>query len=187
MTEPTHSHPLELNALTLPAAPSWWPLGPGWWAAAFIAIAITLVLFFLYRRRSAHKRAQRAALNLFNIERSLLTPSSAIELVRQAALSYFPRQDIAKLSGQDWYQFLDSQLASATFLPNKEQWDQALYRSSSSLLLDASENQSDASENQSNNRASLETADHVLIEHCEQWIQRALPPKRKYRHWKRGE
>ncbi|MGF1750193.1 DUF4381 domain-containing protein [Vibrio cionasavignyae] len=203
MTQQTISHPLELSPLTLPTAPSWWPLGPGWWISGLILAFIIVCSLFWYRRNKQKTRAKRAALNLFKIERHNLTPSSAIEVVRQAALSYYPRQDIAKLSGQSWYQFLDSQLAEDIFSPNQALWNQALYCSQHAYnsqhaysspraqMLNGGANTDVKEQVQEENNAlptvshqSLEG--HTLIADCERWIQQALPPKRKYRNWNRG-
>ncbi|MGF1777717.1 DUF4381 domain-containing protein [Vibrio nomapromontoriensis] len=197
MTQQTISHPLELSPLTLPTAPSWWPLGPGCWISGLILAFIIVCSLFWYRRNKQKTRAKRAALNLFKIERHNLTPSSAIEVVRQAALSYYPRQDIAKLSGQSWYQFLDSQLAEDIFSPNQALWNQALYCSQHAYsspraqTLNGGANTDVKEQVQEENNAlptvshpSLEG--HTLIADCERWIQQALPPKRKYRNWNRG-
>ncbi|MCL9773829.1 DUF4381 domain-containing protein [Vibrio methylphosphonaticus] len=198
---PTISHPLELSSLTLPAAPSWWPLGPGWWISGLVLAFIIVGALFCYRRNKQKTRAKRAALNLFKIERDTLTPSSAIEVVRQAALSYYPRQDIAKLNGQSWYQFLDSQLAESLFFPNQTQWNQALYCSKHAYSSHRSETLNGATLTNVKDHAQArnkEDADaipavshqdiehHTLVADCERWIQQALPPKRKYRNWNRG-
>ncbi|MCW8345711.1 DUF4381 domain-containing protein [Vibrio sp. ZSDZ65] len=209
MTQETISHPLELSSLTLPTAPSWWPLGPGWWISALALAFIIVCSIFWYRRNKQKTRAKRAALNLFKIERHTLTPSSAIEVVRQAALSYYPRQDIAKLSGQSWYQFLDSQLAENVFSPNQALWNQALYCSQRAYNSQHTYNsqyaysspraqmlngaaQTDINEQVQQDSNALPTVSHpsleghTLIADCERWIQQALPPKRKYRNWNRG-
>jgi len=64
---------------------------------------------------------KKTALRLLNPALGHQTPSSAIELVRQAALCYYP-------PGPDWYAFLDSQVDSPIFTKNEETWQKALYQ-----------------------------------------------------------
>lgn len=83
------------------------------------------------------------------------TPSSAIELVRQAALCYYPREEIAHLTGTDWYAFLDTQVGHPLFVPNETLWQQALYQ-----------------------KQKVNNADE-LVHHCYLWVESALPPKKR--------
>ena len=102
------------------------------------------------RHLAAKKTAQR-------LMASHQKPADAIELVRQAALCYFPREEIAQLTGKEWYEFLDSQLNQPVFIANYELWQQALY----------------------SKHPIQET--HTLLQDCSLWIDQALPPKRKRR------
>ena len=154
MTEATQTPTLDLSPLLLPEAPSWWPLQWGWWslaAAIILSIAITI---FIIRRNKKKQAPKRAALRLFSLSNQTLTPSSALELLRQAALSYYPRETIAPLSGNEWYAFLDEQLNQPLFSPKQALWQQALYQ---------------------NEKAD---SDEQLVQDCHLWIQKALPPKR---------
>lgn len=87
----TQTDTLALQPILLPAAPSWFPLAWGWWAM-LAAVVTTLLCIVLYLRWRTHRlRAKRTALKLFEKPIVAHTPSSAIELLRQAALCYFPR------------------------------------------------------------------------------------------------
>ncbi|PMH43162.1 hypothetical protein BCU68_04020 [Vibrio sp. 10N.286.49.B3] len=155
MTDTTSSPPLDLNPLHLPELPSWWPLSWGWWAMAITMIGLIIASFYYLRWQKKLRLAQKTALHLFELEKETLTPSAAIELLRQAAFCYYPRERVAKLSGDEWYQFLDAQLKHPLFTPKQQQWQQALYQNQT-------------------------TADHhlELIHDCKTWVEQALPPKR---------
>ncbi|MBW3695468.1 DUF4381 domain-containing protein [Vibrio sp. T187] len=154
MTNNTQTPPLELSPSILPAAPSWWPLQWGWWSLAAVAIVTIIAILFVIKYRKKKLASKKAALKLFTLETQPLTPSSALEVLRQAALSYYPRERVAQLTGDDWYQFLDSQVAQPIFTHNQQTWQQALY---------SNENHEQSSQ---------------LVKDCERWIAEALPPKR---------
>ncbi|MDN3616387.1 MAG: DUF4381 domain-containing protein [Vibrio gallaecicus] len=154
MTEATQTPTLDLSPLLLPEAPNWWPIQWGWWSLAAAIIFSIAMTIFIIRRNKKKQASKRAALRLFSLSSQTLTPSSALELLRQAALSYYPRETIAPLSGKDWYAFLDEQLNQPLFGPKQALWQQALYQ------------------NKQND------SDEQLVQDCQLWIQKALPPKR---------
>lgn len=145
---------LPLNPALLPDAPSWWPLAWGWWSMIALLCTALLLIVIYFRLRKKKLAPKKAALKIISNQALNHTPSAAIELLRQAALSYYPRERIAMLSGDEWYAFLDSQLSQPRFTPNSREWQQALYQKSSS-------------ETQQN-----------LVQDCQVWIEQALPPKR---------
>ncbi len=151
----TQTQPLDLQPMQLPAAPSWLPLAWGWWAlfAGAAVILVIAAIVFLYSRKK-RLRAKKAALKLLQHPVQPHTASSAFEILRQAALSYFPRPVVASLSGLSWYEFLDSQMKTPRFVANYEHWQKVLYK-----------NATDDNETQ-------------LIHDCQTWVEQALPPKR---------
>ncbi|OEE70469.1 DUF4381 domain-containing protein [Vibrio genomosp. F6] len=156
MTQSTTTQPptLPLNPALLPDAPSWWPLAWGWWSLMALACFTVLLVVIYLRWRKKKLAPKKAALKIITNQALEHTPSAAIELLRQAALSYYPRERIAMLSGEEWYAFLDSQISQPRFTPNSTVWQQALYQ-----------------------KPSSETQ-QSLIEDCQIWIEQALPPKR---------
>lgn len=146
------SSSLPLNALHLPDAPAWFPLAWGWWASAGALIVLLLLLLWQRRRKKKRVRPQQTALRLLATPQS---PSSAMELLRQAALCYFPREEIAQLTGAEWYAFLDSALDAPLFTPQQAQWQQALY-----------------------SKTPLEHPEQ-LVAQCVRWVTEALPPRRR--------
>lgn len=151
MTSSNNDTILPLNDLHLPDVPSWFPLAWGWWATA-AAVVLVLLLITVYLRWQKKRLApKKTALLLIPKEK----PAAAIELVRQVALCYYPREQIAQLTGRDWYVFLDSQIDSPLFESNFEQWQKVLY-----------------------SRQAVENSNE-LVEHCSQWVNQALPPKKR--------
>ncbi|WP_260260270.1 DUF4381 domain-containing protein [Vibrio intestinalis] len=151
MTSSTNTSLLPLEAMQLPDVPSWLPLAWGWWASAASVVCIALSLLLYLRWKKKRLAPKKAALALIQKEH----PAAAIELLRQAALCYFPREQIAHLTGQEWYAFLDQQMGSQLFETNSTAWQQVLY-----------------------SKQGVENADE-LVQHCYQWVEQSLPPKKR--------
>nr|WP_076589165.1 DUF4381 domain-containing protein [Vibrio ostreicida] len=143
---------LSLNPMHLPAVPSWFPLAWGWWATAGAIVFGVLLVVWLYRWNKKRLAPKKTALKLIEAGNQ---PAEAIELVRQVTLCYYPREEVAQLTGKDWYAFLDTQVKSPLFLDNYELWEEALY--SKQPVSNSSE----------------------LVGHCSKWVNEALPPKRR--------
>lgn len=105
-----------LRDVMVPAPVSWVPQTWGWVLLAtilVIAIGVCGAIWFVHFRRNAYRRA---ALRLLGgIERQAdTTPScqaaSAIAvLLKRTALSVWPREKVAGLSGQNWIDFVERQ------------------------------------------------------------------------------
>lgn len=154
MSTDTSTSLLPLNALHLPQPPTWLPLAWGWWALLGGSLTLLIAVWLLVKWNKKRLAPKKTALRLLSRDQK---PAEAIELVRQAALCYFPREQVAQLTGKAWYQFLDSQLATPRFCNNYELWQQALY--SKQPIANASE----------------------LIQDCSDWVSQALPPKKRRR------
>ena len=154
--------PLDLSPVIAPDAPTWWPLAWGWWAVIITAIALIALVFFIVRRRKNNQQAKQEALSYFSNRQSSnrLSPSEAQRILRQAALSYFPREKVAGLAGDDWLKFLDAQLKKPLFVAKQSQWQQALYQDAALMNDDQKK------------------AQQQLVNDCETWLRKALPPKR---------
>ncbi|MEZ9999277.1 DUF4381 domain-containing protein [Vibrio lentus] len=156
------NQPLDLSPIITPSAPSWWPLAWGWWLIIITAIVLIALVFFIVKHRQKNQQAKNEALACFRNSQSsnALSPSTAQDIVRQAALSYFPREKVAGLSGDDWLAFLDTQLAKPLFSEKQSLWQQALYQDTA-LMND-----------------EQKKAQQQLVNDCETWLRKALPPKR---------
>jgi hypothetical protein len=153
----TVSNLLPLNDLHLPEPPGFWPLAWGWWSLLLTIVLSIFFVYLLWKWRKKRLAPKRAAIALLTLEKQTISPSGAMEIVRQAALSYYPRQKVAHLSGTKWLDFLDSQVNGALFKTSEREWLQALYEK----------------------QPEVDTA--PLIEQCQEWLSLALPPKRRKR------
>ncbi|WP_120512896.1 DUF4381 domain-containing protein [Photobacterium salinisoli] len=152
----THTHPLQLAELHLPAMPDPWPLAWGWWASALLIIILLALLYLVVNHlKAVHgiKAGKKQALQQLKHTHSV---SEINTLLRQAALTYFPREQVAGLSGHHWMAFLDHQLTEQHrgFVSLNDAWTQALY---------ASETE-DGIRNACRHQAEI-------------WLRHALPPR----------
>jgi len=103
-----------LHDIVMPPTVSWWPPAPGWYAVAS-GILIGIVWFIWQRywqwRADAYRRA---ALNELSRLKSLIDSEEREpalrklpELVKRTAMSAWPREKLAALTGNGWLQFLD--------------------------------------------------------------------------------
>ena len=106
-----------LNALRdirEPAPPGFWPPAPGWWLLAALLLAAAITLGWLTWRRSQRQRPIRRALEELESWRTRAArrshteaASELAELLKRAALTRYPRHEVARLSGNAWLAFLD--------------------------------------------------------------------------------
>ncbi len=120
----------QLQDIALPPPVSWWPPAPGWWMLAtllLLALAWGLWAGWRWLRRNAPKRA--ALRQLKRGWRAYQTHQQGGQLVRelerllkQTALSYFPREQVAPLYGAAWLQFLDRSGRTQGFTRGVGRW-----------------------------------------------------------------
>lgn len=111
----------ELRDIHLPAPPELWPPAPGWWilvAVAALGICYLIYLVIRHWRRNAYRREAAAELQrVFSQHQGqpqqLLAATN--ELLKRVALTRFPRDSVANLSGESWVAFLDSTSSSHDF------------------------------------------------------------------------
>ena len=105
----------QLRDIHLPEPISWWPPAPGWWLLAALIVAIVLGLYVMYRRHRRNGWRRSALAELASLRQQLLshhaTPHIIVSglsvLLRRVAISCFPREEVAVLSGDKWLAFLD--------------------------------------------------------------------------------
>ena len=114
---PTAADPLAtLRDWHLPGPVSWWPPAPGWWLVAGLVLVALLFMLVVWRRRQRQGAAVRTALDELRALRGQLgmgldgqTFTAAVSvLLRRLALTRFPRERVAGLSGASWVAFLDA-------------------------------------------------------------------------------
>ena len=110
---------IPLHPMQLPEAIGWWPLAIGWWLlAVLVVLAVVLVVAtavrWLRRRRKDPRRLCLAEFEKIkqrfeqNADKAELLVSCS-SLLKRSALTLFPRQDVAALSGERWLEFLLAQ------------------------------------------------------------------------------
>jgi len=112
---------LTLRDIHLPEPISWWPIAPGWWiiiASLFLLIAVIFIAKRIYISKQL-KRDIKAELE--NIKQQFkqtqnkpqLAKSLSV-LLRRASMSYYPKTDIAGLTGDHWLSYLDESNANSS-------------------------------------------------------------------------
>ena len=107
--------PSGLRDIHLPQAVSWWPPAPGWWGL-LVVVLLAISMFFLIRAWRKRRRLRNTA--ILEVQRicdafeqhhdNLRLIRELSVLLRRISISYFPRADVASLTGEQWLRFLDS-------------------------------------------------------------------------------
>lgn len=107
-----------LNDIVSPAAVPWWPLAPGWYVLGAILLMVAFYWLFRGAQRWQRNRYRREALDILaQLRQAGPEAASRIPpLLKRAALSAFPREEVAALNGADWYRFLDASAATDRFM-----------------------------------------------------------------------
>jgi len=106
-----------LNDIVLPAPVGWWPLAPGWYVVGVLLLLALAWLAARFWRRWNRDRYRREALQSLAQLRAGgdATARGVPELLKRAALSAWPRETVATLSGESWHLFLDRTAGMSCF------------------------------------------------------------------------
>jgi len=113
---------LPLRDIHLPEPVSWWPPAPGWWLLAGLLLLLAGGIY-IYRLLAQKKRLRETVLaELERIRQQHLRDRNDIvlaqnlsSLLRRASISFYPREDVASLTGEDWLAYLDRTSATPEF------------------------------------------------------------------------
>ena len=116
-----------LHDLVLPPPVPWWPPAPGWYWIIGLLFAGGVVLLVGSFLRWQHNRYRREALHELAREwEALRNPASRPDalatvdaLLKRAALTAFPRTQVAELTGAPWIDFLTRTGRSGTLTPEQ--------------------------------------------------------------------
>jgi len=123
MNSPDPASLQNLNDIVLPVTVGWWPLAPGWYfLIGLLLIALTWLSYRSLQRwiKNRYRRAALTELQLLeedtqNAEKRDSSLRQLPVLLKRTALSAYSRKQVASLSGDDWYGFLNSQVTNPAF------------------------------------------------------------------------
>jgi hypothetical protein len=109
-----------LHDIVMPPPVPWWPPAPGWYVLAVVVGALVIAIVWRARRRWLARRYRTQALTeLRAIHLDSLEPADAaasmMTVLKRTALAAYPRQQVAGLSGVDWWSFLDQSVGGNEF------------------------------------------------------------------------
>ncbi len=105
----------QLNDIHLPANVHSYPIAPGWWILATLMLALIVYALVKLRQYLVKRKSQKIALKQLT---ALTQASDIVALLKWAALKYFPREQVAHITGEGFKTFLIATLPAkyqATF------------------------------------------------------------------------
>jgi hypothetical protein len=122
----------KLHDFYQPPPPSWRPQTIGWYVIfAILTLLLAWLAVHLYRRWRANLYRREALSELVHVETTQLSA-----LLKRTALSAWPREEVAALSGASWLSFLDSATHDALFASAPENRIEEIAISATTLTSD---------------------------------------------------
>ena len=120
---------LPLADIHLPDIPGTWPLAWGWWVVIILVALGIAYLFAQFKKHRLQNLARREALQQLASLRSPDKFNQLNLLLRQVAMSYHSRSQVAGLTGLSWLSFLDQHLNEKDrgFVSLSETWQLGLF------------------------------------------------------------
>jgi hypothetical protein len=123
MKSPDPASLQNLNDIVIPASVDWWPLATGWYVVIGVLMIILAWVSYRSLRRWFDNRYRRAALHELQLLAQGIQNDANHDanlrqipvLLKRTALSAYPRDRVASLSGKDWHDFLNSTLKTPVF------------------------------------------------------------------------
>jgi len=115
---------MQLRDIHLPKEASNWPPAPGWYALLIVVTLISIGICIFIKRHFPIWQTKRHALQLLKSyqkqylkeQNNQKTCALINELLKKTAFFYYPRSIVASLKGQDWLDFLNSTMRSASII-----------------------------------------------------------------------
>lgn len=113
----------QLRDIHVPGMIEAWPPAPGWWILAALGVLLVIAgITWLFRywhanryRREAIRELTQLLKNQRNDEDDQAYLEALQRLLKRTALTGFPREAVASLTGEAWVQFLDRASGSHDF------------------------------------------------------------------------
>ena len=123
MNSPDPASLQNLNDIVLPGAVGWWPLAIGWYY--LFGLLLMGLAWFVYKmvkdwNRNRYRRAALGQLQLLandtqDADKRDASLRQLPVLLKRTALSVYPRNRLASLTGKSWHDFLNSKVSTAPF------------------------------------------------------------------------
>ena len=106
------SNPLAIRDIHLPDPVIWWPPAFGWWLVLLLTITLIILMFWSYKKitRKTAVKSARHLLSQIQMKKNWDDPrklTALSALLRRTAISVYPPEQVASLTGQAWLEFLD--------------------------------------------------------------------------------
>jgi len=145
----------QLSDIHLPANVHSYPIAPGWWILIAIVLALSIYGTIKLRHYFFKRKVQKIALKKLSSSSEV---SATVTLLKWAALQYFPRTQVANLTGDAFKDFLISTLPikhQQKFVELSEQYFISVYHRNTI------------------SKTSVEFSSAAKL-----WLSHALPPKK---------
>ncbi|WP_166738861.1 DUF4381 domain-containing protein [Psychromonas algarum] len=116
------------------SAPSAWPPAPIYWLIlVLLIVVIGLTVFLIKRHLKKQKIIKQALSTLIQLQQKQVTFAQLNQLLKGVALQYYPREQVASLSGQAWFMFIQqhSKQKSQLLFEDKSTFCKRLYQQDS--------------------------------------------------------
>jgi hypothetical protein len=104
-----------LHDIVAPPAAPWWPLAPGWNVLGTIVAVLILIAavraIHAWQQNRYRRDARRELRKLRQVAADTRShdnvPAAIATVIKRTALTAWPREQVASLTGSAWWQFLD--------------------------------------------------------------------------------
>ncbi len=131
MSPLANNNPLsQLNDIIAPTTASPWPPAPVYWLLLFLSAALIAAAVYLFKRfKKQRQKQQQAFIQLQQLQAKQADFIALNQLLKGVTLNYFPRQQVASLHGEQWFDFLQYYAATPLF-SSKQAFLRRLYQDS---------------------------------------------------------
>ena len=105
---------LPLRDIHFPDPILWWPPAAGWWAVFIALLLLSITAGFCWHNWRSKRVLRQLRHELEQLQQFYQNSNDAHKtirklsvLLRRACISYFPRKQVASLTGKHWLAFLD--------------------------------------------------------------------------------
>lgn len=118
----------QLNDIIAPNTASFWPLALIYWVLLILMVAALFgLIYFIKQNKKQRLKQQSALLKLQELQINNANFIVLNQLIKGVALHYFPRNQVASLHSQAWFDFLQ-RYATEPIFQNQETFMMRLYQ-----------------------------------------------------------